>query len=67
MPTALWNAMDPRPEMPLDKKAKYWETLSKLDQLHPAFIFNYSLELHSEIVLDVHARAHALAAAARSI
>ena len=71
MPKALWNAMDPRPNMPLDKKAKFNDNLSKPglanDQLHPAFIFTYSLDLHSGTALDVYARAHALAAAARSI
>jgi len=71
MPKALWNAMDPRPDMSLDKKAKFNDNLSKPglanDQLHPAFIFTYSLDLHSGTALDVHARAHALAAAARSI
>lgn len=63
--------MDPRPDMSLDKKAKFNDNLSKPglanDQLHPAFIFTYSLDLHSGTALDVYARAHALAAAARSI
>ena len=70
MPPSLWNVMDPRANMPLDKKTKILDGLLRPgltnNQQNPTFIYNYSLDPNNGTAWDSSARALALAGAARS-